>query len=150
VNDDMELAFGSLREGTPNDEAMGSWLYRAFGRRYRVVLRGSAFEEFPNGFTFHPPYYAIPCEAGVEITSHHPSELRVLVIDNPGLMEPLHAYVDDPRWEELYRDARQDPRGRMFWPLDPDDVECRHTGTLLFPADDLHLLVPILRPLRRG
>jgi hypothetical protein len=126
------------------------WLYDTYHKKYRVVLH-----EFESGFVrgtrewafVRLPYYCIPCETGVEISGFSSGlEELVVFVDpkiNAALIERLEKeYTDEPSWLARVESGECDPRERMFWgALDGPWNFC-------FPASDLDLLEPILRPLK--
>src|SRR5262245_48926106 len=88
---------------THDDFHVDPWLFQTFGKRYQVVLRGCRTESTadPDCFTFTTPYYAIPCETGVEITifsTRFRGELAVAIEDNPELILALQPFINDPEW----------------------------------------------------
>jgi hypothetical protein len=140
-----------------DDWPVEPWLYDTYHKKYRVILRefhSKTLAEDKQGSVWDSvtlPHYAIPCETGVDIEEFGPGwlgpkELAVIVDpeDNPALVEQLKKkYVEEPEWVDKVKRGECDNRGRKFWgaPEGP--------WTLEFPAEDLDLLAPILRPLPR-
>jgi hypothetical protein len=142
----------------PDHFDLDPWLYRTYGKQYRVVLDKGATgsSDAPNEFTFTMPHYFIPCASGVRIEQfapgcRGPKELAILVIDNPELLAKLREYTQEPQWLAQCARGERDHRERVIWPYWIDeDLGCVHSGTLTFPAEDFDQLAAIVKPLRRA
>jgi len=140
-----------------DDWVIDPWLYDTYHKKYRVILRefhSKMLAEGKQGSVWDSltlPHYAIPCETGVDIEEFGPQWLgvrRLAVIidskDNTALVEQLtKEHVKEPEWVDKVKRGECDKRGRRFLgaPEGP--------WTLEFPAEDLDVLAPILRPLPR-